>query len=183
MKIKSLFVLFLGVLSMTVNAKELTRDEAQIRSNINSYAALADQAAFEHLGRLFAPELVVDYTSLFGGEPATVKREVLMGQWAGFLPGFDTTYHELSNLKVDVNGDKADASVDFTASHWVGAEGYWKVSGSYDFTLVRAHDNWEITSVKVNGGDEKGSRDVLGEAPKNAVENLKARNDLLVSYK
>lgn len=179
---KSLFALILGVLSMTVSAKDLTRDEAQIRSTLNSYAALADQGAYQHLGRLFAPDLVVDYTSLWGGEAQSVKREALMKQWAGFLPGFDTTYHELSNLLVKVNGETAEASVDFKASHWLGKSGFWQVSGTYEFTLVSARDNWEITSVKLINPSENGSRDILGEAPKYAQKNLAEREALLVIY-
>ncbi|MCG7587667.1 nuclear transport factor 2 family protein, partial [Photobacterium sp. OFAV2-7] len=105
-----------------------------------------------------------------------------MKQWAGFLPGFDTTYHDLSNMKVDISDDTANATVDFTANHWLGAEGFWAVSGHYEFSLSRANDNWAITSVKVRGTSEQGSRDVLGEAPQYAKENLEARNALRISY-
>lgn len=180
MKLTNLLILFLGVLLMSGNTQALTRDEAQIRSNINSYADLADQNAFEYLGRLFAPQLVVDYTALWGGEAQTVKREALMKQWAGFLPGFDNTYHQPSNLKVKLGGDSATASMDFTASHWLGDKGFWQVSGSYEFTLSRAGDNWQITSVKLVNPSEKGNRDILQAAPKHAQENLKKRNALLV---
>lgn len=178
--IKNLSAIALGVLSFSISAAELTRDEAQIRSNINGYAALADQGAYQHLGRLFADKLVVDYTSLWGGEPATVSNVDLMKQWSGFLPGFDTTYHDLSNLNVQVEGDKATASVDFTASHYL-ADGHWQVSGSYEYKLNRANDNWVINSVKLNYKDEAGSRDVLGEAPKHAVKNLAERDSHLIT--
>lgn len=169
-----------GVLSFSINAAELTRDEAQIRSNISGYAALADQGAYQHLGRLFSDELVVDYTSLWGGEPTTVSNVDLMKQWSGFLPGFDTTYHDLSNLDVQVEGDKATASVDFTASHYL-ADNYWLISGRYEYQLNRANDRWVINSVKLNYKDETGSRDVLGEAPKHAAKNLAERESYLIS--
>ena len=116
MKLKQYLLLFIGVITMSVNAQTMTLDEAKIRSNINSFSALADQGAFEYLGRLFASELTVDYTTLFGGEAQQVKRQDLMQQWAGFLPGFDATFHDLSNLNVFINGDKANATVDFTAA-------------------------------------------------------------------
>jgi len=167
---------------MTVNATTLSRNEAQIRSVLNSYATMADQGAFEYLGRLFAPELVIDYSSLFGGEPQTVKREQLMKQWAGFLPGFDTTYHELSDHQIEVDGNRAKASVAVTASHWLGEKGFWQVSGSYDFTLIRADGSWQISSVRIDATGEKGSRDVLGDAPARAENNLEARMALRVNY-
>ncbi|WP_342344093.1 nuclear transport factor 2 family protein [Vibrio owensii] len=102
MKLKQLWLLFIGVIAMNVNAQTMSLDEAKIRSNINSFSALADQGAFEYLGRLFAPVLTVDYTTLFGGEAQQVKRQDLMQQWAGFLPGFDATFHDLSNLNVSI---------------------------------------------------------------------------------
>lgn len=166
---------------MTAQAKTLTQDEAQIRSNIQSFSALADQDAYEYLGRLFAPEVLVDYTSLFGGEAETVDRVELMKRWAGFLPGFDTTYHDLSNLNVDIDGDNATATVDFTASHWLGADGFWAVSGRYDFTLSKLDGQWAIKSVKVHGKGEEGSRDVLGKVGAFAKDNLEVRNARAIS--
>ncbi len=168
---------------MTVQAQTLTRDEAQIRSNLTSFSTLADQDAYEYLGRLFAPSVRVDYTSLFGGEPEKVDRAELMKRWAGFLPGFDTTYHELSNLQVSLQEQDAAATVDFTASHWLGTDGFWAVSGRYDFVLIKRDGNWLITSVKVTGTGEQGSRDLLEKVGAFAEENLEARNARKVSYR
>ncbi|WP_050645356.1 nuclear transport factor 2 family protein [Vibrio coralliirubri] len=183
MNLKQYLLLFIGVLAMNVNAQTMTLNEAKIRSNINSFSALADQGAFEYLGRLLAPELTVDYTTLFGNEPQQVKREDLMQQWAGFLPGFDATFHNLSNLNVTINDDIANATVDFTAYHWLDEQGFWAVSGEYEFGLQRAGDSWQIISVKLNREAEQGSRTVLAEAPKHAVQNLKAREALKVNYR
>ena len=181
-KRKQLLLVFIGVMSMTASAKNISLDEAQIRSNINSFSALADQGAFTYLGRLLAPELTVDYTTLFGGKAEQVKRQELMKQWAQFLPGFDATFHELTNLNVSIAGDKANATVDFIARHWLGETGFWAVSGKYEFGLQRANDNWQITSVKLNKEAEQGSRDVLAQAPKYAAQNLKAREARKIAY-
>ncbi|EKM33267.1 hypothetical protein VCHENC02_1256 [Vibrio harveyi] len=72
--------------------------------------------------------------------------------------------------------------MDFTASHWLGIEGFWAVSGEHEFGLQRAGDNWQITSVKLNRKAEQGHRDVLAKAPKHAAQNLKAREALKVTY-
>ncbi|WP_245907199.1 nuclear transport factor 2 family protein [Photobacterium sanctipauli] len=160
---------------MTVNAQTLTRDEAQIRSALNSFSAMADQGAYEYLGRLFSPELTVDYTSLFGGEPQKVSRQDLMKQWAGFLPGFDTTYHELSNMQVVVNGSSVSAKVDITASHWLGDDGFWAVTGEYAFLMAKVEGHWHITSVTLKANSEDGSRDILAQAPRFAEQKLKAK--------
>lgn len=162
---------------------KISQDEARIRSTIHSFSALADQGAFEYLGRLFAPVVSVDYTSLFGGEVKQTPREVLMQRWESFLPGFDTTYHELRDLKVELTEHGATVNVDFTASHWLGDEGFWEISGEYEFTLeiasptdtadstLNAPNQWQITGVKAIGKRESGSRDVLGEVAKFAEQN------------
>ncbi|GAM59816.1 hypothetical protein JCM19232_149 [Vibrio ishigakensis] len=174
---KGLLFIMLGLVSASISAQTL--DEAKVRSAINGFSTFADQGAYEYLGRVFAPELTVDYTSLFDGEVTKVKREDLLKQWAGFLPGFDATFHDLSNVQVTVSGDKATATADITASHYLG-EGFWAVSGSYDFALVKSDENWQISAIKINATSEEGSRDILAEAPKFAEANLEQRQARLV---
>lgn len=182
MRIRNLFILLVGVVSMNLHAQTqpLSKDEAIIRSNIQSFSAMADQGAFEYLGRLFAPQVTVDYTSLFGGEAAPVDRTDLMKQWAAFLPGFDATYHDLSNLRANIDGDSASVLVNITASHWLGDDGFWSVSGNYEFTLQKSGESWLITAVTLTSQSESGSRDILGEAPSKAEENQLSRQSLLV---
>ena len=55
MSLKRFLFLLVGMVAMNVNAQMMTLDEAKIRSNINSFSALADQGAFEYLGRLLGP--------------------------------------------------------------------------------------------------------------------------------
>jgi len=43
----------------------------------------------------FADSVVIDYTSLWGGEPATITPAELMASWRGIVPGFDATYRWL----------------------------------------------------------------------------------------
>ncbi|GAM73989.1 hypothetical protein JCM19241_5185 [Vibrio ishigakensis] len=71
---KGLLFIMLGLVSASISAQTL--DEAKVRSAVNGFSTFADQGAYEYLGRLFAPELTVDYTSLFGGETANVKRKI-----------------------------------------------------------------------------------------------------------
>lgn len=174
---KSLFIITLSFFSVLANAQTL--DEAKIRSSINGFSTFADQGAYEYLGRVFAPEITLDYTSLFGGEVAKVKREALLEQWAGFLPGFDATFHDLSNIKVRIEDDRATATADITASHYLG-DGFWAVSGRYEFALIKSDSDWQISALKIIAKSEQGSRDILAEAPKFAKDNQEKRQARLV---
>ncbi|CZF79236.1 hypothetical protein GCE9029_01343 [Grimontia celer] len=95
---------------------------------------------------MFSEIVLVDYTSAFGGEAVLVNCVDLMKQWAGLLSGFDATYHDLTNIKVDHDCDVATVAADITASHFIGEEGFWKISGRYAFELERSNDNWTIRS-------------------------------------
>ncbi|GAL15338.1 hypothetical protein JCM19233_6356 [Vibrio astriarenae] len=83
---KSIFKFLVSVAllatSLSIQAKVMTQDEAKVRSNIQGFSALADQGAFEYLGRLFASKLllithhfgVASYHSVKCGTDATVGR-------------------------------------------------------------------------------------------------------------
>ncbi|MEB3358517.1 MAG: nuclear transport factor 2 family protein [Synechococcales bacterium] len=147
-----------------------TIDQAAIATRVQSVANLADQGDFETLESLFASEIQVDYTSLFGGEVQTQTPAGLMTAWASVLPGFDQTYHALSNIQVDVNGDRAAATVNVTADHYLG-EGFWQVSGQYEYQLVRQSNRWKIASMTFTLSDETGDRTLIEAAAAQAGAN------------
>lgn len=140
-----------------------TPDHAAVTTIVEGVGALADRGEFDALARLFAQEFTLDYSSL-NGQPAETRTPLdLMAQWAGVLPGFDRTRHALSNISVDVSGNTATARSEVEAYHWIG-EGFWRVSGHYDYELAKSDDGWSITSMTFTLEDEEGSRDVFGPA-------------------
>ncbi|MGL6315044.1 nuclear transport factor 2 family protein [Vibrio sp. WXL103] len=172
-------LLTFGVMTMPISAQTISRDTAEVSSVIHSFSSLADQGAFEYLGRLFTPTVVLDYTSLFAGEVTQVSREALMVQWAGFLPGFDTTYHQLGDMKVKLDTHNAKVLVDVTATHWLD-EQFWQIKGTYDFGLVNTAQGWQITSIVLSVSEESGTRTILELAPNRARQNHSQRQSLLL---
>ena len=142
---------------------EIAADKAAVATIVESVGTLADRSEFDALARLYADEFILDYSSLNGQAAASKTPVALMAEWASVLPGFDRTRHALSNVVVEVSGDTATASADVVASHWVG-DGFWQVSGNYDYKLVKQGGQWKITSMTFNLKDENGSRDVFGPA-------------------
>jgi ketosteroid isomerase-like protein len=146
------------------------KDEAAITTIIESVATLADTKNFEDLEKLYEDEVTVDYSSLNGGELELLSAQALMTQWAAVLPGFDLTRHQLSEIKVSVEGDVALASAMVRADHYLG-EFFWQVSGSYHYTLKRNQNSWRISNHTFKLKAEKGTRDVFTYAMANAKEN------------
>jgi ketosteroid isomerase-like protein len=148
-------------------------DEAIIKNIVQSVGTFADQGAFDTLETLFDEEVRVDYESLSGQPAALRSASALMTDWAGLLPGFDATRHELSDIRATVDGNDASASADVTATHWI-KDADWAVDGHYDYQLVRQPDGWKITSMTFTLEDERGNRDLLGAAMEAAAANPNA---------
>lgn len=179
MSSKLWFILFMGVVVMSSNVQAVDKDEAEIRSAINGFSVFADHGAFSYLARVLAPEVELDYRSIFGGEPERVQRIDLMKRWMAFLPGFDKTFHNLSSIRVSIEGSRANAAANFTASHWLGQEGYWSIDGQYRFGLTKLDGHWLIDSVVVELQGEEGSREILQQAPSLAGAKHRLRQSLL----
>ncbi|MEO0835381.1 MAG: nuclear transport factor 2 family protein [Cyanobacteria bacterium J06642_3] len=123
-----------------------TPDEAAIQTIVESVANLADQGNFESLEKLYAQEVEVDYTSVFGGEVELKSPQGLMSLWASSLPGFDRTRHEISNIETEINGNTATATADVTANHYLD-EMFWQIAGSYEYGLVKEDGQWAIDKM------------------------------------
>lgn len=142
-------------------------DVAAIKTIVESVGVLADTGNFEALEQLYADEVVVDYTSLAGGEPELKSPQALMSEWAAVLPGFERTRHEISNVEVSVTGQRAVATADVVADHYV-ADLYWQASGDYRYELIDTGGEWRIAAATFNLRDEQGTRRVFGPATENA---------------
>lgn len=143
-------------------------DKAAISVMINGVATFADQNDFASIEPLYADEIQVDYRSLWGGEVQTYTPESLMTAWAGVLPGFDQTYHEISNIHVVLADDRATATADVTADHYLEA-GFWQVTGQYEYRFVKQADQWQITHMTFNLIDEVGDRTLVSLAAERSV--------------
>ena len=143
-------------------------DEAAIAVIINSVATFADQGDFASIEVLYADEIQVDYTSLWGGDVQTYTPESLMMAWASVLPGFDQTYHDIANIQVEVAGNLATATADVIADHHLEA-GFWQVTGQYEYRLMKSADQWQITHMTFNLVDEVGDRTLVTLASEKAT--------------
>lgn len=145
-----------------------TLDEAAIKTIVESVATLADRGNFESLEKLYAQEVEVDYTSAFGGEVELKSLQALMTQWASTLPGFDRTRHEISNIETEVKGNKATATADVTADHYLDNM-FWQIAGSYEYGLVKEDGQWTIDKMTFIAESEQGSRDIINQAVEQAT--------------
>lgn len=146
------------------------KDEARIRTIIESVGILADTGNFEELEKLYAPEVELDYTSLAGGEVEIKSPQAIMTQWANMLPGFDLTRHNITNVQVSSNGSTATATADVIADHWVN-DLHWQTNGEYTYKLQKDGGIWLINAHKFKLIEEAGTKEVFQPAAQNAASN------------
>lgn len=172
---QTLTTLAAATLATTVTAADLppagNPQEAQIRTLVSSITVAVDRAAYDLAEAAFAPEVVIDYTSLWGGEPATTTPAALMDSWRGIVPGFDATWHDLGAVTVSITGDTAKASAFVDARHWIG-DRLWRPVGTYHWDLAKFDGHWRVTRMELAMIEELGDRAIVTTA----MERAQAQN-------
>lgn len=141
---------------------------AQITTLVASIPLAVDRAAYGLAEAAFAPEVVIDYTSLWGGDPAVMTPAELMTSWRGIVPGFDATWHELGAVTVTLEGDRATATASVDGRHWIG-DALWRPVGSYIWDVEEIDGTWKVTRMVFNMTEEIGDRALAGQAMERAA--------------
>ncbi|MDH6145231.1 hypothetical protein P3T35_007282 [Kitasatospora sp. GP30] len=114
--------------------------------------------------RVFAEKVRVDYTSLNGGEPVELPADTLVSAWRDLLGALDATQHLLTNHLVTLDGDTAEVTADFQATHLLArvADGpMWTLGGHYRFSLLRGEAGWRIGGLTMTKAWQTGNLTLL----------------------
>jgi SnoaL-like domain len=142
-------------------------EAARIISVVSSIPLAVDLANYTLAESACAPKIVVDYTSLWGGTPNTMTPAELMDAWRGIVPGFDATWHELSDVRARVSGDKATATAHVDGRHWLG-DSLWRPIGTYQWELEKQAGVWKVTRMTFSMTREIGDRSITAKAMERA---------------
>jgi hypothetical protein len=142
-------------------------EASKVVSVVSSIPLAVDLARYDLAEAAFAPSIVIDYTSLWGGQPSTMTPSALMTAWRGIVPGFTATWHEISNVSASVNGERATARADVDGRHWIG-EQLWRPIGHYHWDLEKQNGQWKVTRMVFTMTQEIGSRELAGQAMERA---------------
>ena len=168
MKTAFLLILILTGAAGTVMAQTKTEKQSIIET-IGKIFSGVDERDWTKVQGAMAKKVYFDYTSLAGGDPATLSSGKIIENWQGVLPGFQSTHHQIGNFQVNVEGDKATATFSGLALHYLNNE-TWTVIGTYDFALAKNSTGaWSVEKMKLNLQMQAGNL----ELPKIAVENVK----------
>ena len=159
----------LAAVSM-IGTAAFAEEQIGISATITDIAAGADRHDWTRVRGAFGDTVTIDYTSLWGGKPATQPADDLVAGWASFLPGFDSTHHMVTNHTITALSDRtAAAQADFTATHRID-DGLWVLGGRYDYALEKSDDRWVVTSMTMTALWESGDRDLVAVSGERAAE-------------
>lgn len=139
-------------------------DRLSIIETCTRMAWHTDRREWEQVEAVFADEVTLDYTSLAGGEPATLTPAQVVDSWSSALGSFDTTQHLVTNHLVTVTGDTAECTASFQATHRLAnplGSPLWTLGGNYRFDLVRIGTAWKISGVVMTATWADGNKDLL----------------------
>ncbi len=143
-------------------------ETARIISVVASIPLAVDLADYDLAARAFAPEIVIDYTSLWGGDPMQTTPADLMTAWRSLVPGFDATRHEVTDIQAQIDGDSAEATAKVDGRHWIDGQ-LWRPVGTYHWQLRRLNGQWQVTHMTFTMTREFGDRGLTAIASERAA--------------
>jgi hypothetical protein len=147
-------------------------DAREIIETVNKLFISVDNRDWKNVKAIFNDTVLLDYTSMAGGQPAQLSSDQIIDSWKSVLPGFDKTHHQLGNYIIDTDSQVAKVFCYGTATHYLANESknnLWTVVGSYDLELQTVRETWRVTKMKLNLKYIDGNT----ELPKIAQEKLK----------
>ncbi|MBS1663699.1 MAG: nuclear transport factor 2 family protein [Bacteroidetes bacterium] len=127
-----------------------------VTSTITNLFASADKRDWNQVQSSFDHLVLIDYASTTGEAPNWQTPKQIRDSWAGMLPGFDKTQHQIFDLEVKEDEASATAQCRGIAEHVLGNETFI-VEGVYEATLLKKAAGWVISKFKFNLKDWMGN--------------------------
>ena len=110
-----------------------------------------------------APTVLLDVTSLAGGEPETTTGAAIVTGWRESLSHLRAIHHQVGNYDVEVLGDEATASCHGIAYHFLPNDTGRNTRiyvGTYDVRLHKQGGSWRIDLLRYNLRFTDGNMDL-----------------------
>jgi SnoaL-like domain len=138
-------------------------DRYEITDLVNMIFDTVDAKDWDSCLTLFDDTVAVDFTSLDGGEPATISDAQLVDSWRHGLHPRKSSFHMVGHHRIDVDGDTATATVKGYAYNVLDDElggGMWEVWGAYQIPLRRTQSGWKATGLTFSAWHARGDASV-----------------------
>ena len=149
-------------------------DVAEVARVADAIDAAVDAKAWNAARALFTDTIDVDFTSLVGGEPATIPSDALIEGWSTNLKPSKTSFHQRTNHRVSFDGEDRATLVshgyawnrmEAGADEANGGEPLWEVWGVYTHGLERVDGRWLVNSMTLDVTHQRGNEWVRDTVP------------------
>ena len=145
---------------------ETVVDVAEITRIADAIDSAVDAKDWALARSYFTDEIKVDFSSLVGGEPATIPADGLIAGWSGNLTAEKKSFHIRGNHRVSFDG--ADSATMLSHGYaWNrmergaleknGGNPLWEVWGTYELRFIRTEDGWKVNFMAFYANAERGS--------------------------
>ncbi len=144
--------------------RRLLEKEAVI-STINRLFRSVDEKDWTGAEACFAPNVLLDLTSLDGGEPESTSGAAIVDGWREGLAHLQASHHQAGNYEVEVHGDDASASCYGIAYHYLPNDTGRNTRtyvGTYDLGLRKQGGSWRVNLLRYNLKFMDGNLDLEG---------------------
>lgn len=155
-----------STLGGTALTQEMLLDQAEMIRVADAIDAGVDAKDWALTRGYFTDEITVDFTSLVGGEPATIPTDGLIAGWSGNLTAEKTSFHLRGNHRVTFHSDD-NATMLSHGYAWNrmesgalaenGGEALWEVWGTYVHGFERTEDGWKVNAMTFTATAERGN--------------------------
>ena len=113
-----------------------------------------DERDWDTLHACMTDPVILDMTSLVGGEPSTVSPQDVSSIWSEGFANLDHVHHQVSNFRTEIDGDRAEVKCYGIAFHYrdgISDPVKWRrFVGTYEFDLLRGGSGWAISRLMFN---------------------------------
>ena len=141
-------------------------DRAEMIRLADAIDAAVDAKDWTTARTMFTDEIMVDFTSLIGGEPATISADTLISGWAANLTEEKESFHLRGNHRITFEGSDAAVMqshgyawnrIETGALPENGGEALWEVWGTYEHGFERTAQGWRVNAMKFTATAERGN--------------------------
>jgi hypothetical protein len=128
-------------------------DREAVSLIVNQVFLSIDSQDYQSMAPCFDREVVFDITSLVGGDAVRVNVTQISNVFDRALKGLDHCHHQISNMTIFVQNDRATTFFYCTETHHkktMAGSQTRSLTGTYDVHLVKFNGIWKITFFKYN---------------------------------
>ena len=120
---------------------------------LNQLFISTDNRDWMKVKECFSSKVLLDMTSMTGGEPVTLTSQEIVDAWDKGLKALKAIHHQAGNYVVKVDQEEAEAFCYGIASHYLPNKTNRNTRifvGSYNFHLTKKGESWRIDKFKFN---------------------------------